>query len=154
MPSGWLHLTIVPESDSISYQTRQKVQVPTKLFSSWKVHKAELSGNSLESGSVGNTVSAWHLIHYSSELPQLYLEIIIKMGHSMENNRSRNLGKYTETISLAQLFVVRAISAAPRPKPAHPPVSRQAQAHPASSCTSSSPAGLFCGPHSIFTDSR
>lgn len=67
--------------------------MPTKLFSSWKVHKAELSGNSLETGSVGDTVSAGHLIHYSSELPQLYLEIIIKMGHSMENNRSRNLAK-------------------------------------------------------------
>lgn len=67
--------------------------MPTKLFSSWKVHKAELSGNSLETVGVGNTVSAWHFIHYSTELPQLQLEIIIKMGHSMENNRSRNPAK-------------------------------------------------------------
>ena len=43
----------------------------TKLFSSWMVHKAELSGNSLETASVGNTVSAWLFMHYCSELPQL-----------------------------------------------------------------------------------
>lgn len=85
--------------------------MPTKLFSSWKVHKAELSGSSLETVSVGSTVGAWHFIHYSTGLPQLQLGIIIRMGHSMENNGSRNPAKvHKERINLSKLLVARAIS--------------------------------------------
>lgn len=33
-PCGWQLFIALPENDSFSYQTRQKLQVPTKLFSS------------------------------------------------------------------------------------------------------------------------
>lgn len=41
-PSGWQLRTTVPENGWFSYQTRQKLQVPTKLFSSWELNKNHL----------------------------------------------------------------------------------------------------------------
>lgn len=125
--------------------------MPTKLFSSWKVHKAALGGSSLEWVSVGGTVTAWHLVQYSAGLPRSHSGITVKVGHSTESNRPRKPPEaHKERINFSQLRVAGALGlpGTSRPKPSH---SRCLNSIPSRPPPTPQPTRPLQQPHNTFT---